>query len=84
MGASKRMYVWYELPSLRDYSAGIMAVIASSKEQAIKLAADEFAGRLSSTTTAAQLERRTKFLAELMAHEPEVIATGAAYRMGGS
>lgn len=78
------MYVWYELPSLRDYSDGIMAVIASSKEQAIKLAADEFTGKAGKAYTEAQLERRTKFLAELMAHEPEVISTGAAYRMGGS
>jgi len=82
--ASKRMYVWYELPSLRDYSDGIMAVIASSKDQAIALAADEFTGRVGKNTNAAQLERRTKFLGELMAHDPEVISTGAAYRMGGS
>ena len=82
--ATKRMYVWYELPSLRDYSDGIMTVIASSKEQAIKLAADEFTGPVHAGTPAAQLERRSKFLAELMAHAPEVISTGAAYRMGGS
>jgi hypothetical protein len=78
------MYVWYELPSLRDYSDGIMTVIASSKDQAIELAADAFTGRVGKNTNAAQLERRTKFLAELMAHDPEVISTGAAYKMGGS
>ena len=82
--ATKRMYVWYELPSLRDYSDGIMTVIASSKDQAIKLAADAFTGSARGERTAAQLERRSKFLEELMAHEPEVISTGAAYRMGGS
>lgn len=80
--ATKRMYVWYELPSLRDYSEGLMCVIASSKEQAIKLAVDQFAG--SARDNAYQLDRRAKFLAELMAHEPEVISTGAAYRMGGA
>ena len=79
--ATKRMYVWYELPSLRDYSDGIMAVIASSKEQAIKLAAAEFTG---TGGNAAQLARRSKFLEELLAHEPEVISTGAAYKMGGA
>ena len=77
--ATKRMYVWYELPSLRDYSDGIMAVIASSKEQAIRLAADQFAG-----THPSQAKRHADFLVELRAHEPEVITTGVAYRMGGS
>jgi len=79
--AAKRMYVWYELPSLRNYSDGIMSVIASSKEQAIKLAAAEFTG---TGGNAAQLERRAKFIEELMAHEPEVISTGAAYLIGGA
>jgi hypothetical protein len=81
VSATKRMYVWYELPSLRDYSEGLMCVIASSKEQAIKLAADQFTG---SGRHPDQLERRAKFLAELMAHDPEVISTGVAYRMGGA
>ena len=78
------MYVWYELPSLRDYSDGIMVVIATSKDRAIKLAADNFNGAVSKNTTPAQLERRTKFLAELMAEEPEVISTGAVHKMGGA
>lgn len=79
--ATKRMYVWYELPSLRDYSDGIMAVIASSKEQAIRLAADQFAGTSSAPGI---VKRHADFLVELHAHEPEIITTGAAYKMGGS
>jgi hypothetical protein len=82
VSATKRMYVWYELPSLRDYSDGLMCVIASSKDQAIKLAADQFCGR--GAPNSAQLERRTKFLAELMGHEPEVVSVGAVYKRGGS
>jgi len=78
------MYVWYELPSLRDYSEGLMCVIASSKEQAIKLAADQFAGAVRKDDSPYKLEKRSKFLVELMAYEPEVISTGAAYKMGGA
>ena len=77
--ATKRMYVWYELPSLRNYSDGIMAVIASSKEQAIRLAADQFAG-----THPSLAKRHADFLVELRAQEPEVITTGAAYLIGGA
>lgn len=73
------MYVWNELPSLRDYSDGLMTVIASSKEEAIRLAADQFIGKAPTN-----VERHAAFVLELRTHEPEVISTGAAYKMGGS
>jgi hypothetical protein len=73
------MYVWHELPSLRDYSDGLMCVIASSKEQAIRLAADQFIG-----TAPALVARHADFVVELRAHDPEVISTGAAYKLGGA
>ena len=82
--ATKRMYVWYSLPSLRDYSDGIMVVIATSKDRAIRLAVDNYAGPLSKTSNAWQLERRSKILTELLAEEPEVISTGAVHMTGGS
>jgi len=76
--AAKRMYVWHELPSLRDYTEGLMAVIASSKEQAIRLAADQFIGKHPNLA-----KRHADFIMELRTLEPEVISTGAAYTRGG-
>jgi hypothetical protein len=73
------MYVWTDLPSLRDYSDGLMSVIASSKEEAIRLAADQFIGKAPTN-----VGRHAAFLLELRTHKPEVISTGAAYKLGGS
>jgi hypothetical protein len=73
------MYVWTDLPSLRDYGDGLMSVIASSKEEAIRLAADQYIGNAPSN-----VERHVAFMLELRTHEPEVISTGAVYKFGGS
>jgi hypothetical protein len=72
------MYVWRQLSALRDYADGLLCVIATSKAEAIEIAADAVFAR-----------DRPTLLAELARHAAsndedvyEVIERGAAILRG--
>ena len=88
-----RMYVWTEVPSLYDYSNGMVCAIARTKKEAIELAVCERhpyvrkhpqrpAAWLKKLNTDVDAERAV-FREELIAEDPLVITRGAVHIAGG-
>ena len=77
MAQMNKMYVWRGLSKFRDYSDGMLCVIAASEEEAIELAVDAVIGQDDDGG-------RALFRNELRVHTPEVIERGVAYTFGGS
>lgn len=74
----KWMFVWRDLPQLRDYRDGLLCVIAETRAVALALAVDAYCG-----TSPGSSRERLDFLKTLEMREPEVIDRGVAYVMGG-